>query len=104
MSTPMRRTRSLCCARAASGHAAAPPSSDMSERRFTAGPFRAFAPKVSTPQLRQEPAALRDFDPAFVRFGSGADISRLLSHVRFAPQSGHRGFDSKSPLQPKAEA
>jgi hypothetical protein len=27
MSTPMRRTRSLCCARAASGHAAAAPPS-----------------------------------------------------------------------------
>ena len=43
-------------------------------------------------------AAVRDFSPAYVRFGSGVDISRLLSHVRFAPQSGHRGFDSKSPL------
>ena len=29
MSTPMRRTRSPCCARAASGHAAAPPRSVM---------------------------------------------------------------------------
>jgi len=40
-----------CCARAASGHAAAaPPSSVMSERRFTAGPFRAFDRKDSTPR------------------------------------------------------
>src|SRR5262249_23622086 len=31
-------------------------------------------------------AAVRDFSPAYVRFGSGADISRLLSHVRFAPE------------------
>jgi hypothetical protein len=32
---PMRRTRSGCCARAASGHAtAAPPSSVMNSRRF----------------------------------------------------------------------
>jgi hypothetical protein len=29
MSTPMRLLRSPCCARAASGHAAAPPSSVM---------------------------------------------------------------------------
>ena len=29
----MRRTRSGCCARAASGHAAAPPSSVMNSRR-----------------------------------------------------------------------
>jgi hypothetical protein len=36
MSTPMRRIRSACCARAASGHpAAAPPSSVMKARRFT---------------------------------------------------------------------
>ena len=35
MSTPMRRIRSPCCARAASGHAAAaPPSSVMNSRRF----------------------------------------------------------------------
>ena len=36
MSTPIRRTRSPCCARAAMGHAAAPPSSVMKARRFTA--------------------------------------------------------------------
>src|SRR6516165_4796648 len=34
--TPMRRIRSPCCARAASGHAAAaPPTSEMKSRRFT---------------------------------------------------------------------
>ena len=31
----MRRTRSLCCARAAMGQAAAPPRSVMNSRRFT---------------------------------------------------------------------
>ena len=34
MSTPMRRIRSGCCARAASGHAAAPPISVMNSRRL----------------------------------------------------------------------
>ena len=34
MSTPTRRTRSGCCALAANGHAAAPPSSVMNLRRF----------------------------------------------------------------------
>jgi len=34
MSTPMRRTRSVCCARAASGHATAAPSSVMNSRRL----------------------------------------------------------------------
>src|SRR5262249_3996018 len=35
-STPMRRTRSPCCARTAIGHAAAPPRSVMNSRRFMA--------------------------------------------------------------------
>ena len=38
MSTPMRRIRSLCCARAASGHAAAPPTSVMNSRRLIVAP------------------------------------------------------------------
>jgi hypothetical protein len=33
--TPIRRMRSGCCARTESGHAAAPPSSDMNARRLT---------------------------------------------------------------------
>src|SRR5262249_43947592 len=37
MSTPMRRMRSACCARAASGHAAAAPSSVMNPRRLMSG-------------------------------------------------------------------
>jgi tripartite-type tricarboxylate transporter receptor subunit TctC len=41
MSTPMRRNRSGCCARAASGHpAAALPSPTMNFRRFTRSPRR----------------------------------------------------------------
>ena len=37
----MRRIRSACCARAASGHAAAaPPRSVMNSRRFIAAPVR----------------------------------------------------------------
>src|SRR5215471_905541 len=33
---------------------------------------------------------MRDFGPAYVRFGSGADIIRSVFHVRFTPESGHR--------------
>jgi hypothetical protein len=41
MSSPTRRIRSPCCARAASGHAtAAPPSSVMNARRFANGRTR----------------------------------------------------------------
>jgi hypothetical protein len=34
INAPTRRMRSACCARAASGQAAAPPSSVMNSRRF----------------------------------------------------------------------
>src|SRR6516165_5856802 len=41
MSTPMRRVRSGCCARAARGHpAAAPPTSVMNSRRLTGRPLK----------------------------------------------------------------
>ena len=61
----------------------------MSSRRFTVQCLRASTEKDST---TGGSAALRDFDPAYVRFGSGADITRLLSNVRFTPQSGQRGL------------
>jgi len=53
-----------CCARAASGHATAPPRSVMNSRRFTAQcPVR---PTEKIAHLvRQETAALRDFSPGY---------------------------------------
>ena len=43
--TPIRRTRCACCARAASGHAVAPPSNPMNSRRLTRAPsFRMTRP------------------------------------------------------------
>ena len=46
MSTPMRRTRSPCCARAASGHAAAVPRDVMNSRRLIGlPPIQLAAPK-----------------------------------------------------------
>src|SRR5262245_11983679 len=39
---------------------------------------------------RRQAAALRDFDQADVRFGSGADITHDLPHVRFTSESGQR--------------
>jgi hypothetical protein len=33
-----------------------------------------------------------------VRFGSKADLTRCLSHVRFAPESGHGRFVTACPL------
>jgi len=61
-STPMRRIRSALCDRAA----------DQSDEvaPFHCRCLRASDRKDSTPQLRQETAALRDFDPAYVAAGS----------------------------------
>src|SRR5262245_20220651 len=59
-----------CCARAASGHAAAPPKSVMNWRRSPASVSRASDRKDSTARRGQAPAALRHFDPAHVAFGS----------------------------------
>jgi hypothetical protein len=68
---PMRRILLGCCASEATGQAAAPPRIVMNARRFTVRCLsRAFDRKDSTPQLWQETAALRDFDPACVGFGS----------------------------------
>jgi hypothetical protein len=56
----MRRIRSPCCARAASGHAAAPPSSVMKARRFTAQFSRASDRKDSTPRWSNQQWVLSD--------------------------------------------
>jgi hypothetical protein len=68
-----------CCARTASGHAAAaPPRSDMNSRRFTANASRASDVKDSTVGA----AALRDFDPAYVGFGSFTSDRHARDHAR----------------------
>jgi hypothetical protein len=50
-----------CCARAESGRAAAPPRSVMNARRFTGRRLPYFHRKNTTPTLRQETVAVRDF-------------------------------------------
>jgi hypothetical protein len=44
--------RSLCCARAASGHAAAPPTSVMNSRRFIRSPRRRAAEEIKARRYR----------------------------------------------------
>ena len=71
----MRRTRSACCPRAASGHATAvPPSSVMKLRRFNRSNGICCPSQVlrdSIPRWRGSSlAALRDFYLAHDRFGS----------------------------------
>jgi hypothetical protein len=48
--------------------------------------------------MRQETAALRNFNTAYVRFGSKADIAPCLDFVRFTPKSGQTGEGSTCPL------
>ena len=85
----------------AARHAApAPPSSVMNSRRFTARSSRASDRKDSTPQLRQETVALRDFNPRYDHLGSnsteltGGDTS---IHVRSTPNTG-RKFNASLPV------
>ena len=80
MITPMRLTRSSCCARAASGQAVATPPR-MNSRRLIASPE---AEDKASYRLR-----LASRKGADVRFGSKADICGAKSHVRFTPKSGH---------------
>src|SRR5262245_56018712 len=68
-----------CCARAAIGHAAAPPSNVMNSRRFTASASRVSDRKDSTPGGRLVgPAVLRPRQPS--KLASGARPS-----VHFRP-------------------
>jgi hypothetical protein len=46
--------------------------------------------RPSTVAGTKEAAALRDFDPADVRFGSQADMTARQVQVRFAPENGQR--------------
>src|SRR5258708_39884392 len=75
MSTPMRRTRSDCCACAASGHAtAAPPRRLMNSRR-----------RISTPKLRAsivsaQTSTLIGLEPAY-RSAHPMSLMGLVSRV-----------------------
>ena len=85
MSTPMRRIRSPCCARAASGHAAAPPSSVMNSRRSLPSPSHVSDPKEDSTPLHRRDAALRIMQiPARIAWVSrvGVGRNRASLHVR----------------------
>jgi hypothetical protein len=69
-STPMRIIFAGCCARAATGHAAAPPTSVMKSRRCTAQYLPCFQTKGIA---HLGTAALRDFNPVY--------FSRITSRI-----------------------
>jgi hypothetical protein len=71
----------------------------MNSRRFTADGSHASYGKDSTPQVRQETAALRDFNPGYDRLGYNAgSVERLVAltdeHADFS-----REFSSSFPLR-----
>src|SRR5262249_56066447 len=69
-----------CCARAAKGHADAPPSSVMNSRRFTPVP-----PVLPAERLaRLGTAALRDFNPPDVGEWDGPAVLRPRQHGNLA--------------------
>ena len=89
ISTPMRRIRSACCARAATDHAAAPPSRAMNSRRLMRVPILQGHRSHSN----------RDFGSALcdVRLGSEADICSPTADVRFTLNSDcESGFPQKA--------
>jgi hypothetical protein len=88
--TPIRRTRSRSCARAASGHVAAPPPITlMKSRRRIASPATS-GQRIVAVQTRLVKRR------SGVRFGSKADIRAAKSHVCFTPNS-----DRESEFRPK---
>src|SRR5262249_50784164 len=98
INTPIRRIRSACCARAASGQVAAEPTITlMKSRRRIAFPkaWDHANPSMITAGIYDRRNGVR---PPFcvaatlrtnVRFGSKADIGRLPIDVRFTPESRH---------------
>src|SRR5215217_1811281 len=76
MTTPMRRIRSGCCARAARGYAAAPPSKAITSRRRMA--HLALSRGYSTMPFGSGPVEQRPFNGARrdgPKFGSGLGVS-----------------------------
>jgi hypothetical protein len=74
------------------------PSSSALRARITNNGVRSITFETSRSGLGRETAALRDFSPPFVRFGSQADVTPSLGHVRFAPKADKRADVSLSPL------
>jgi hypothetical protein len=91
-----------CCARTASGSAAALlPTNAMNSRRLIASPAprdMSGAKRISQTQI--ESCTVRYFQrtSAHVRFGSKADVASGPRHVRFACGSGHRARVERSCL------
>jgi hypothetical protein len=85
----MRRTRSGCCVRAASGQAAAaPPMNVMNSRRLT------YTPEAKGRASYRE-KLLHWKRPLNVRFGSKADMCSAITMSALAPKADiERGFEN----------
>src|SRR5215468_4009066 len=77
-----------CCARAASGHAVAPPSSDMKVRRLIGRPSSRLGPHITTP-LRKNAAVHHNKNCALMsQMGPDSVLRRCGPHDRFDLISG----------------
>jgi hypothetical protein len=88
-------------ARAATGHAAVAPSSVINSRRLMPNmgflPLGSVPPVVATIAQGGRPAALRDFDPAYVRSGSKPEVT-ALQHARLLLLEQRTCFSKAQPL------
>ena len=83
----MRRIRSGCCARAASGHAAAPPRAAINARRFVdrqASDFLPVAGDHSTPSSGHVAERHRPADGVFLLQGHACRLANRLTTGRSA--------------------
>jgi hypothetical protein len=76
--------RSSFCARAANGHAIAPPRIVMNSRRLHCPSQAEEIVAGQTGRLEVDRLALGN-----VRFGSKAEVKTFYFNVRFTPKSGH---------------
>ena len=89
-STPMRRTRSICCARAATGHAAALPSAPRNSRRFMPAPDSGNLSYRVKPRRRKRRLAA----DAGVRNGSRRPRWAIAYMIQVHAYRPHNSFDA----------
>jgi hypothetical protein len=100
MSTPIRRTPPYCCARAVSGHAAAPPSPTMNSRRRIGYASEPLCRQHST-ETTSAASGLRgrnSFDISFAAREAGTrDEKGAVAEIRFSTRRGDRYWITSSP-------
>src|SRR5262249_25392897 len=102
MSTPIRRISPRFCARAAIGHAAKPTTTPIKSRRLIVAPGAQETTSYRLKLVLRRGRARVRSTLTNVRFGSKADICTAPAHVRFTPESRHKGARMECPLTAKS--